>query len=211
MRTRREVITLLGGAAAWPMVARGQQPARPVVGLISASVPEIAGYAVAAFRQALNENGYVEGQNVTVDYRWARGRYELMPDLVADLLRRGVTVIATPGNLTGTIAAKAATTTVPIVCAVPADPVKLGLIASLARPAGNLTGMNFFNAEITTKRIELLRELVQGVARIAVLANLANPLTAEPQLRDAEAAARSMGIHVRVCNASTSSEINTAF
>src|SRR5262249_30077137 len=134
-----------------------------------------------------------------------------MPELVADLLRRGVTAIATPGNLTGTIAAKAATTAIPIVFAVPEDPVKLGLVASLARPGGNLTGMNFFNAEITAKRLGLLRELVPGAAHVAVLPNPANAPVAQPQLPDAEAAARSMGIHLRVINASTSGEINAAF
>ena len=209
---RREFITLLGGtAAAWPVTARAQQPAMPVVGLISGGFPETAGYAVTAFRQGLNENGYVEGQSVTVEYRWARGRFDLMPDLVADLLRRRVTVIATPGNLTGTIAAKAATPAIPIVFAVAEDPVKFGLVASLARPEGNLTGINFFNAEITAKRLGLLRELVPGATHVAVLANPANALVAQSQLRDADAAARSMGIHVRAINASTSGEINAAF
>src|SRR5262245_3715268 len=212
MMRRRKFITLLGGAAAaWPVAARAQQPAMPVVGLISGSFPETSGYTVMAFRQGLNENGYVEGHNVTVEYRWARGRFDLMPDLVADLLRREMTVIATPGNLTGTIAAKAATTAIPIVFAVAEDPVKLGLVTSLARPGGNLTGMNFFNAEITAKRLGLLRELVPGAADVAVLANPANALVAQPQLRDVEAAARTMGIHMRVINASTSGEINAAF
>ncbi len=208
---RREFITLLGSAAAWPHGASAQQPTMPVIGLISGGFPELAGYGVSAFRHGLNENGYVEGQNVTVEYRWARGRFDLMPELVADLLRRGVTVIATPGNLSGTIAAKAATTAIPIVFAVAEDPVKLGLVPSLARPGGNLTGMNFFNSEITAKRLGLLRELVPGAAHVAVLTNPANALVAQPQLRDAEAAARSMGIHVRAVNASTSGEINAAF
>jgi putative tryptophan/tyrosine transport system substrate-binding protein len=208
---RRDFIMLLGGAAAtWPLAARAQQ-AMPVIGLIGAGFPELAGYAVTAFRQRLNHNGYVEGQNVTVEYRWARNKHDLMRDLVADLLRRGVTVIATPGNPTGTIAAKAATATVPIVFAVAADPVKLGLVASIARPGGNLTGMNFLNAEITMKRLGLLRELVPGTARVTVLANPSNALNAETQVRDAEVAAHSMGMHVRVINASTSSEINEAF
>jgi len=212
MIRRREFITLLGGAAAaWPLATRAQQAALPVVGLIGAGVPELAGYAVTAFRQGLNEHGYVEGQNVTVEYRWARNQHDLMRDLVADLLRRGVTVIATPGNPTGTIAAKAATATVPIVFAVAADPVKLGLVASIARPGGNLTGINFLNAEITMKRLGLLRELVPGTARVTVLANPANALNAETQVRDAQVAAQSMGMHVGVINASTSSEINEAF
>ena len=211
MMRRREFIALLGGAAvAWPVAARAQ-PTMPVVGLISGGFPETAGYALTAFRQGLNENGYAEGHNVTVEYRWARGRFDLMSDLVADLLRRRVTVIATPGNLTGTIAAKASTTAIPIVFAVAEDPVKLGLVASLARPGGNLTGMNFLNAEITAKRLGLLRELVPGVAHVAVLANPANAQVAQPQLRDAEEAARSMGIHVRTINASTSNEINAVF
>src|SRR5262245_22388720 len=135
MIQRREFITLLGGAAAaWPLAARAQQPAMPVVGLISGSFPETSGYTVMAFRQGLNENGYVEGHSVTVEYRWARGRFDLVRDLVADLLRRRMTVIATPGNLTGTIAAKAATTAIPIVFAVAEDPVKLGLVTSLPAP-----------------------------------------------------------------------------
>ena len=178
---RREFITLLGGAAAtWPLVARAQQAAMPVIGLIQTGAPEISGYLVAPFRQGLKEAGYVEGQNVEIEYRWARGRGDLMPELVADLLRRRVTLIATPGgNPVGILAAKAATTIVPIVFSTSEDPVKLGLVASLARPGGNLTGVNFLNSELTAKRLGLLRELVPGISRVAVLVNPTFPTTAE--------------------------------
>jgi putative ABC transport system substrate-binding protein len=209
---RREFITLLGGTViAWPLAAGAQQPAMPVVGLISGGFPETVGYAVTAFRQGLNENGYIEGQNVTVEYRWARGRFDLMADLVADLLRRRVTVIATPGNLTGTIAAKAATTAIPIVFAVAEDPVKLGLVASLARPGGNLTGMNFFNAEITAKRLALLRELVPTATRVAVLVNPTNVARETSTRNEVEPAARVLGLKVQFYQASSNQEINSAY
>jgi len=192
---RRELITLLGGAtAAWPLAARAQQPAMPVIGLIHTGTPEIDAYRVAPFRQGLKETGYVEGQNLAIEYRWARGRGDLMPELVADLLRRRVTLIATPGgNPVGTLAAKAATTTVPIVFSTPEDPVRLGLVASLARPGGNLTGVNFFNSELTAKRLGLLRELVPGISRVAVLVNPSFPTTAESTVREVEAAAPPSG------------------
>jgi putative ABC transport system substrate-binding protein len=212
MTSRPECFYLLGGAAAaWPARAWGQQPAMPVVGLILLGAPEIDAYRVAPFRQGLKEAGYVEGQNVAIEYRWARGRVDLMPELVADLLRRRVTLIATPGNPVGTLAAKAATTTVPIVFSVHDDPVKLGLVASLARPGGNLTGVNFFNVELTAKRLGLLRDLVPGTSRVAVLVNPTIPMTAESTVRGVEAAAPALGLQIRIINASTSSEINAAF
>ena len=209
---RREFITLLGGAAvAWPLAARAQQGELPVIGLIHTGAPEIDASRMAPFRQGLNEAGYVEGQNVAIEYRWARGRGDLMPELVADLLRRRVTLIATPGNPIGTLAAKAATTTVPIVFSNAEDPVKLGLVASLARPGGNLTGVNFLNVELTAKRLGLLRELVPGISRVAVLVNPTFPMTAESTVRDVEVAAPALGLQIRVINAGTSSEINAAF
>jgi putative ABC transport system substrate-binding protein len=204
---RREFITLLGGAAAWPLGASAQQP-MPVIGFLGAFSPLT--HRITAFRQGLNETGYVEGQSVAIEYRWAEGRFDLMPDLVADLLHRRVTVIATPGTALGARAAKAATATVPIVFAVGEDPVKLGLVASLARPGGNLTGVNFLNTELVAKQLGLLRELIPGMSRVAILVNTTN-ITAETTLRAAEDAAGVAGLQIQVFNASTSREINAAF
>jgi putative tryptophan/tyrosine transport system substrate-binding protein len=209
---RRDFFTLIGGAAAgWPIATHAQQAAMPVIGLIHTGNPESDAYRLASFRQGLNETGYVEGQNVMIEVRWARGRYDSMPDLVVDLLRRQVAVLAIPGNLIGTLAAKAATATVPIVFSTADDPVKLGLVASIARPGGNLTGVNFLNLELTAKRLGLLCELVPGAARVAVLVNPVNARNAEGTLRDVEAAARTMRLHIQVLHAGTSSEINAAF
>jgi putative tryptophan/tyrosine transport system substrate-binding protein len=206
---RRDLIALLGGgAASWPLVAHGQQPAMPVIGVIGGFSPLPS--RITAFRQGLNETGYIEGQSVAIEYRWAEGRYDLMPDLVADLLRRRVTVIATPGTALGALAAKAATAAIPIVFAVGEDPVKIGLVASLARPGGNLTGVNFLNTELTAKQLGLVRELIPGATRVAVLVNAAN-ITAETTLREVEAAAKVMGLRIQVFKASTSREINAAF
>jgi putative ABC transport system substrate-binding protein len=205
---RREFITLLGGTAAWPLAARAQQQTMPVVGFLSNASPDVYSDRLRTFRQGLREAGYVEGQNVAIDYRWARGRYDAMPDLVADLLRHRVTLIATPGNLVGTRAAKAATTTVPIVFSTGSDPVALGLVASLARPGGNLTGVNFLNTEVTAKRLGLLRDLVPGIARIAALVDSTTG-NAESTLRDVEVAAPTL--QIQVLKASTGSEINAAF
>jgi putative tryptophan/tyrosine transport system substrate-binding protein len=208
---RREFITLLGGAAAWPLAVRAQQqPAMPVVGLLATGSPETSADVVRAFRQGLKEAGYVEGENLAVEYRWAGHQIERMPALAAELVRRPVAVMATPGH-DATFAAKAATTTIPIVFIAGEDPVKLGLVASLARPGGNATGINFLVSEVTAKRLELLRALVPGTVRVAVLVNPASPATAEATLRDAEAAATAMGLQIQVLNASTSSEIEVAF
>jgi len=164
-----------------------------------------------AFRHGLNESGYVEGQNVTIEYRWAEGRHDRYSELVADLIRRKVTVITTGANTPGSLAAKAATSTIPIVFGVGQDPVKLGLVASLARPGGNATGVNFFIAELAAKRLGLLRELVPAMASVAVLVNPANPANAESTVKDMQAAAPALGLQVQIFNASTSRQIDAAF
>jgi len=206
---RREFITLLGGAAAWPLMARAQQSAMPVVGFVNAGSPDVV--IVAGFRKGLNEAGYVESQNVTVEYHWLEGQFDRLPALMADLARRRVAVIATPNGNLAAIAAKAATTTIPIVFSVGEDPVKLGLVDSLARPGGNATGANIFNNEITAKRLGLLHELVPKASRIAVLVNPANTPVAETTLRDIPEAARALGLQTHILNASTSREIEAAF
>jgi putative tryptophan/tyrosine transport system substrate-binding protein len=210
---RREFIVLLGGAAAaWPVGARGQQRALPLIGFVSGRSNESSVRLGGAFRKALNESGYVEGQNVMVEYHWLDGQYDRLPSLMADLVSRHVAVIATPGFANGALAAKAATTTIPIVFGVGEDPVKLGLVASLARPGGNATGINLLSAEVAAKRLGFLHELVLKAGRIAALVNPANSSTAEATLRDIPEAARALGLQqVEVLNASTSREIEAAF
>jgi putative ABC transport system substrate-binding protein len=207
---RREFITLLGGAAAgWPLAARAQQPAMPIVGFVNAGSSDAP--LGAAFRKGLNEAGYFEGQNVTVEYHYLEGQFDRLPALMADLVRRRVAVIATPAGNFAAQLAKAATTTIPIVFGVGEDPVKLGLVASLARPAGNLTGINFFATELEAKRLALLHELVPKAVRIAVLVNPANITATESALRNIPDAARAMGLQIQVLKASTRSEIEAAF
>jgi ABC-type uncharacterized transport system substrate-binding protein len=209
---RREFITLLGGAAAsWPLAARAQQPALPVVGVVSGQSSDSDARNAAAFRKGLNETGIIEGQNVTVEYHWLEGQYGRLPALMADLVRRQVAVIATTGNLAAALAAKAATATIPIVFGVPEDPVKLGLVASLARPGGNATGINFFFNEVLAKRLRLLHDLVPKAVRVAVLVNPANASTAESTLRAVQEAAPTIGLQIKVLNARTSGEIDAAF
>jgi ABC-type uncharacterized transport system substrate-binding protein len=209
---RREFITLLGGAsAAWTLAARAQQPAMPIVGLINSRSAQDAVRNVAAFRKGLDETGYVEGQNVTIEYHWMEGQYDRLPSLVDDLIRRRVDVIATPAFRSGAKAAKAATSTIPIVFGVGDDPVKLGLVASLARPGGNATGVNSFNTEVVAKRLGLLHDLLPKAVRIVVLVNPANAPIAEATLREVPEAARALGLQIRVFNASTSREIEAAF
>jgi putative ABC transport system substrate-binding protein len=212
---RREFIAGLGGVAAspaiWPIAARAQQSALPVVGFVYAGSADASADRVRAFRKGLGETGYVEGQNVTVEYHWLEGQYDRLPPVMADLVRRRVAMIATPFNLPATIAAKAATTTIPIVFGVGEDPVKLGLVASLARPGGNATGINIFTSEVVSKRLELLHELLPKAIRIAVLVNPANGVTTETTLRSVQDAARAIGLQIQVLNASTSREIDAAF
>ena len=208
---RREFITLLGGVAAgWPSAARAQQAA-PMVGFVSGASSERSVPLGAAFRKGLNESGIIEGQNATIEERWLDGRYERLPSLMADLVRRGVAVIASPDSATATSAAKAATTTIPIVFGTAADPVQLGLVASLAGPGGNATGVNFLIGEVAAKRLSLLRELVPKAARIAVLVNSANAVGTEVTLRDVSEAAPALGLQITALKASTSPEIDTAF
>jgi putative ABC transport system substrate-binding protein len=204
---------LLGGAAAaWPIMARAQQSEQagmPVVGFVSAGLPDA--FLVAGFRKGLNEAGYVESQNVTVEYHWLEGQFDRLPALMADLARRRVAVISTPGGNLAAIAAKAATTTIPIVFGVSEDPVKLGLVATLARPGGNATGFNIFSSEVNAKRLGLLHDLVPKAVRIAVLVDPANAQVAETTLRDVTEAARVLGLQTHILNASTSREIEAAF
>jgi putative tryptophan/tyrosine transport system substrate-binding protein len=204
---RREFITLIGSAAAWPLGARAQQPAMPVIGFLHPSSPET--YRLRALRQGLKEAGFVEGENVAIEYRWADGHYDRMPALASELIGRRVAVIVTGSS--GALAVKAATTTIPIVFIASEDPVKLGLVPSLARPGGNLTGINFFSAELTAKRLELLRELVPTASRVAVLVNPTNAITSGVTLKNLDAAARAIGVQTKVLNASTIREIDAAF
>ena len=208
---RREFITLLGGTAAtWPLAARAQQPAMPVIGLLGSQSAAEWAHLVAAFREGLREIGYVEGQNAAIEYRWAEGHSDRLPQLAEDLVRRNVGVIFTAGSPALVLAAKAATATIPIVFANGADPVKLGLVASFNRPGGNITGISFLTADLGTKRLGLIHELAPTIAVGAILINPTNPV-AESVARDAQEAARSLGLQFHVLNASTDQDIDTVF
>jgi putative tryptophan/tyrosine transport system substrate-binding protein len=206
---RRQFIAGLGSAAAWPVVARGQQQTMPVIGFLSPTSPDTNADYLRAFRRALKDAGFIEGENTAIAYRWAENQMDRLPALAVDLVRSQVTVIVAVAQLSA-FAAKAATTAIPVIFILTDDPVRLGLVESLARPGGNLTGINFLNVELTAKRLELLRELVPGAARIAVLINPANP-NAKTMSRDAEAAGRAIGLQIQVHNASTIGEIDAAF
>jgi putative ABC transport system substrate-binding protein len=209
---RRDFITILGGAAAWPLAARAQQRApMPIVAFVSGRSADGSSRYGAAFRNGLNTGGIIEGQNATVEYHWLDGRYDQLPSLIADLLRRRVAVIATPGSAPASIAAKAATASIPIVFGVADDPVSLGLVTSLARPGSNATGINFLLVEVTAKRLGLLHQLVPKAVKVAVLVNPANTSSSESTLRDAPEAARALGLQVQVLKAASIREIDDAF
>jgi putative ABC transport system substrate-binding protein len=208
---RRKFITLLGSAAAWPVVARAQKSALPVIGFLGSASP--VGYApfVTAFRQGLKDTGFVEGQNVAIEYRWAEGRYDRLRELAEELVRRHVNVIAVPASTPGALAARAATTTTPIVFAIGGDPVTLGLVVSFNRPGGNATGVSVLSVTVVAKRLELLHELVPTATRIALLVNPANRQQTEAEISELQAAARTRGLKLLVLKASNEGDFETAF
>jgi putative tryptophan/tyrosine transport system substrate-binding protein len=211
MMRRREFITLLGGAAAWPLAARAQQGAMPVIGFLDSRSPEALADRLRAFRRGLKEANLVEGENVAIVYLWAENQLDRLPALAAELVRRQVGVIVVSGGPAVTAAAKAATSTIPVIFGSAEDPVRLGFVACLARPGGNLTGINFLNRELAAKQLELLRELVPKATRLAALVNPANAAVHESVLREVELGARALGLQVQVLNAGTSREIDAAF
>jgi ABC-type uncharacterized transport system substrate-binding protein len=210
MIARREFVSLLGGAAAWPLAARAQQPAMPVVGFIRTTSADDSVKLVEAFRRGLGEVGYVEGRNVVIEYRYAQGQIDRLPALAADLVTRRVAVLAATGGTVSARAAKVATSTIPIVFTTADDPVKVGLVGSLSRPGGNVTGVSLFNARLGAKRLALLHELLPAATTIAILLNPTNP-DSEDEAKDVQEAARSLGLQIIVLNASTENEIDAAF
>jgi putative ABC transport system substrate-binding protein len=207
---RRKFLATLGGAAAWPLAAQAQQAAMPVIGYLDSRPPEAVANRLHGLRQGLKESGYIENENVAIAYRWAENQPDRLQELATDLVRRRVAVIITAGP-PSTFAAKTATSTIPILFLVGDDPARLGLVASLARPGGNLTGINIFNAELAAKRLELLRELVPRASRVAVLVNPADAALTEPQLKALKAAAPPMGLQIQVLNADNTADIDAAF
>ena len=208
---RREFITFVGGAAAWPLTARAQQPAMPVIGYLGSETPDLFASRLSAFREGLSATGYDEGRNVTIEYRWANGQTDQLAALAADLVRRQVTVIATPGSGAAALAAKAATTTIPVVFEAGVDPVAVGLVRSLNRPEGNITGITSMNIEFNPKRLELLHELVPEAKSFAVLVNPTNPVSANAAMKDLEGPSRALGLQLHVLNASADREIEAVF
>jgi putative ABC transport system substrate-binding protein len=209
---RRDFFTFMGGAmAAWPLAARAQQPAMPVIGFLDSRSPESIVNRLRGFRRGLEEGGYVEGQSVAIEYRWAENQPDRLPDLAADLVHRHVDVIVASGGIPGVFAAKAATTTIPVVFLAGQDPTKVGLVNSLARPGGNLTGVNFFNTELSAKQFELLHEILPGAKRIAVLVDQSVQANTDATLRDVDDAARVHGMKMEAFNANDSREIDAAY
>jgi putative tryptophan/tyrosine transport system substrate-binding protein len=209
---RREFLSALGGAAAaWPVVARAQQPTMPVIGYLGSASPEQSASAVRAFREGLSEIGYVERRNVTIEYRWADGDNNRLPALAADLARHQVSVIAAPGSTPAALAAKAATLTIPVLFQIGSDPVAAGLVASLARPGGNVTGVTNLNTELGPKRLELLCELIPKATIIALLVNPTSPLVAQTMSRDLQSTSRTLRVQLHILNASAEGDFDTVF
>jgi putative tryptophan/tyrosine transport system substrate-binding protein len=211
MRRRDFIKVVAGSAITWPLSAHAQQPSIPVIAFLSGRSADASVRVGTAFREGLNETGYVEGQNVTVEYHWLEGRYDSLPTLLADLVRRQVAVMAIPGSADAALAAKAATATIPIIFGVGEDPVRLGLVANLARPGGNATGINFFVNEVVAKRLRLLHDMVPKAVRVAVLVNPSNVSATETTLHVVQEAAHPIGVQIQIVNATTMSEIDAVF
>jgi putative ABC transport system substrate-binding protein len=207
---RRAFLSLLAGAAAWPLAARAQHAAMPLIGFLNSSSSDEDGERVRAYRQGLSETGYVEGRNVTIEYRWADGQNDRLPSMAVDLVRRGANVLVT-GGTPATLAAKAATTTIPIVFILSTDPVEAGLVTSLNRPGGNVTGVTGLNVELAPKKVELLHELLPSATTLALLVNPTNPIAAESQSRSVGAAAQTLGLHVHILHSSTERDFDSIF